>query len=268
MPDFVVDSILVAMAIAVAIAIGLVLLDRFATDFYVRSALPETPHQGVPRRGGGRRLAVGVAVLVVVVLAGAGIAVARVTSDPLRAAGPATGSGALYLGTAPATYGGTDDVVFSAAPGGDIRLEFSLENTAEFPLTITGLNEPLNGSPIWQEDGYFESGSLVPAGQGSDGAFRRFEIQAHASVRVVARLHLRQCVASAPGPTLAPGQSPSAWAAVAAQGGGFTSFANLTIAYEMLGLTRTSAVALPASLVLINANSVICNATGSPTPAT
>ncbi len=263
MPDFVVDSILAGAAIFVAVAAALAFFDVAALPVPEQMP-PLVPAWATLSRAS--RLRRVVAVIVVVAVVAALIAAFRVVDgDPLRATGPAAGSGSLYIGTAPATYGGSDNVVFAPDPGGDIQMEFDLENTGEFPLTITGMNEPMNGSPTWEDDGYFDSGSLLAAGQTSDGTFHRFEIGAHASVRVVAHLHLRQCVASAPGPTLAPGQSPSAWAAVAAEGLGFASFDSLTITYEMLGLAHTSAVALPASLVLADPNSAICPLTGGST---
>lgn len=256
MPDFALDSILAGAAIFVAVAAALALLDVAALPLAERMA-PVVPAWATLSRAS--RLRRVVAVIVVVAVVAALIAAFRVVDgDPLRATGPAAGSGSLYIGTAPATYGGTDNVVFAPDPGGDIQMEFDLANTGEFPLTITGMNDPTNGSPTWEDDGYFDSGSVVAASQGSDSTFQRFEIQAHASVRVVAHLHLRQCVARAPWPMLVPGPSPSASDAVVAEGLGFAWFDSLTIKYEMLGLAHTSAVELPASLVLADPNSAIC----------
>jgi hypothetical protein len=263
MPDFVVDSILAGVAILIAVAIVLVFFDVAALPVPEQMAPVVPPRAGLSRAAKLRRLVAVVAVVAVVAALIAGIRL--VDGDPLRAAGPATGSGSLYLGTAPATYGGTDNIVFAAAPGGEIQMEFSLVNTGAFPLTITGMNEPINGSPMWEMDGYFASGSVVPAGQASDGTTHRFEIQPHVSVPVVAILHLRKCTPSTPAAP-APGQTPSAWAAVAAEAGGFTSFGSLTIVYEMLGLTYTTTLVLPANLVMIDANSVLCPGDGSAPP--
>ncbi len=265
MPGFLMNSIAVGVAVAAALVIGLVLVEDSARPLPESGAPAQALDLVVIKPRSRRSLAAGLAVVAVTVVALAGIVFVG-SYDPLRAAGPATGSGSLYLGTAPATYGGTDNVVFAAAPGGDIQMEFRLVNTGEFPLTITGMNEPINGSPMWEMDGYFASGSVAPAGQASDGTAHRFEIQAQGSVQVVATLHLRKCVPSTPGPTPVPGQTPSAWAAVAAEGRGFVSFATLTIVYQMLGLTHASVVALPASLVLTDANSAICFADGSAPP--
>jgi hypothetical protein len=264
MPGFLMNSIVVGVAVAAALVVGLVLLEGSARPLPERGAPAQALDLVVSRPRSRRRLAVGLAAVAVTVVALAGIVFVG-SSDPLRAAGPATGSGPLYLGTVPATHGGLDNVDFAAVSGGEIQMEFSLVNTGAFPLTITGMNEPINGSPMWEMDGYFASGSVVPAGQASDGTTHRFEIQPHVSVPVVAILHLRKCTPSTPAAP-APGQTPSAWAAVAAEAGGFTSFGSLTIVYEMLGLTHTTTLVLPANLVMIDANSVLCPGDGSAPP--
>jgi hypothetical protein len=268
MPEFVVDAILAGVAIVVAIAIGLVILDAVALTREDLRAQAVAPRPMLSRAARLRRLAVVAVVVAIVAAAGAGFQV--IEGDSLLASGPADGSGSLYLGTAPTTYRGPDDLVFAAVPGGDIQVKFSLVNTGAFPLTVTTMNEPLNGSSVWEADGYFASGSVAPAGQPSDGATHRFEIPPHATVPVVAHLHLRKCRPStsetgATPSTPTPAGTPSAWAAVTAEAGGFMSFGSLSIAYEMLGMTHTSTVALPANLVMIDANSVLCpSAAGSP----
>jgi hypothetical protein len=263
MPEFAVDSILAGLGVFVVVAFGLVMLDAIALALGERGARGEAPHPSLSHAVKLRRLAVVAIVMAVIAAAGAGLQV--IGGNPLRAAGPPSGSGSLYLGTAPTVFGGIDDIVFQTVAGGDIQMDFSLVNTGEFPVTITGMNEPLNGSPMWEIDGYFASGSVVPEGQPNDGITHRFEIQPHSAVPVVAHLRVRKCTPTASA-SPAPEQTPSAWAAVAAEAGGFVSLGSLSIVYEMLGQTRTTTLVLPANLVLIDANSVLCPGDGGAPP--
>jgi hypothetical protein len=96
----------------------------------------------------------------------------------------------------------------------------------------------------------------MPAGQAGGGASGRgaqgrIEIQAHASVRVVATLHLKHCPEWIPTPTLAPGQSPSALRALAVSSAFMPNkWATLPVVYDMLGFRHVSNVVLPAYLTI------------------
>jgi hypothetical protein len=184
-------------------------------------------------------------IVIVAVVAWQGFSLVSGGYDPLRAVGPAVGSGPLYVGTEPATYGGVDEVVFAAVPGGEIRMEFGLLNSGEFPMTVTGFDP----SGSLEHIGYIESAVLAPVGQAGGGAPSRIEIEPHASVRVVAELRLKQCPQWVPTPTLAPGQFPSAANAMALtsafQTGGWGT---LPIVYDMLGFRHVSNVVLPPNL--------------------
>jgi hypothetical protein len=247
MPGFIVAWLGTGFVLA-----GVVLFfDMTAHDRVVLAELSETPSP-VGHRSGRRRRLIILTIVVVVAVVWQGFSLASGGYDPLRAAGPAIGSGPLYVGTQPATYGGVDETVFAAVPGGEIQMEFSLVNSGEFPMTVTGFDYSSGGlAPL----GYVESGLLMPADQASGGSGRgaqgRIEIQAHASVRVVATLRLKQCPEWLPTPTLAPGQSPSAVNAMAAtsafQAGGLPT---LPVIYDMLGFRHVSNVALPAYLTL------------------
>jgi hypothetical protein len=107
------------------------------------------------------------------------------------------------VGTEPATYGGVEEVVFAAVPGGEIRMEFSLLNSGEFPMTVMGFD-----SGSLAHIGYVESAVLAAVGKVGGGTSSGIEIQPHASVRVVAQVQLKQCPEWISTPTLAPGQSP------------------------------------------------------------
>ena len=247
MPDFVAIS----LAIAVALMVGLLILDVVAHDRVVLSEQAMVPSP-VARPSRKRRRLFVLVIVAAVAVVGEGVSLASGGYDPLRAAGPAIGSGPLFVGTAPATYGGVDEVVFTAVPGREIRMEFSLVNSGEFPMTVSGFDNSSGGLASF---GYVESGLLMPAGQASGGSGRgaqgRIEIQAHASVRIVAQLRLKNCAEWLPTPTLAPGQSPSAVNAMAATSAFITGgWGTLPVIYDMLGFRHVSNVALPAYLTL------------------
>jgi hypothetical protein len=208
-------------------------------------AEPDETHSPVGRRSGRLRRSIVLTIVIVAVVAWQGFSLVSGGYDPLRAVGPAVGSGPLYVGTEPATYGGVDEVVFAAVPGGEIRMEFGLLNSGEFPMTVTGFDP----SGSLEHIGYIESAVLAPVGKAGGGAPSRVEIEPHASVRVVAELRLKQCPEWVPTPTLAPGQSPSAANAMALtsafQTGGWGT---LPVVYDMLGFRHVSDVVLPPNL--------------------
>jgi hypothetical protein len=214
----------------------------------------------VVRRSGKRRRLLLLTIVIVAVVVWQGFSLASGGYDPLRAAGPAIGSGPLYVGTEPATYGGVDEVVFAAVPGGGIQMEFSLVNSGEFPITVVGFDE----SGGLASFGYIESAVLVPAGQSGARASRLFTVEAHASVRVVAMLTLKNCAEWLPTPTLAPGQAPSALNAMAAtaafQAGGRST---LPVVYDMLGFRHVSTVVLPAYLTIATLDQAGCGGINS-----
>jgi hypothetical protein len=244
MPESVLTPLELALGLAVVLLIGLVLFEGVETPRPdVASAVEAAPRQPWPRRG----LVAAASCVLLLVLAVGGCVFVN-TYGPLRAEGPAVGSGPLYLGTVPATFGGVDDVEFAAVSGGEMRLEFSLANTGDWPVTVVGL-DPVNGGSSW--DGtIFHSGSLIPVGQVRDGSSGRFDIPAHASARVNASL-VFGCIGLTPTPTLAPGKSPSAQVAMAAEGYTRSSIDNLPIEFQFLGLQHRSIVKLPASIAWV-----------------
>lgn len=255
MLDFIVTSLMIAPALAV----GLVFLDVIAHDRVVLAEQAMVPPPVVRRSGKRRRLLL-LTIVIVAVVVWQGFSLASGGYDPLRAAGPAIGSGPLYVGTEPATYGGVDEVVFAAVPGGGIQMEFSLVNSGEFPMTVTGFDDSGGLGPV----GYVESAVLVPVGQSGARASRLFTVEAHASVRVVAMLTLKNCAEWLPTPTLAPGQSPSVAHALAAtatfQVGGWST---LPVVYDMLGFRHVSTVVLPAYLTIATLDQAGCGGINS-----
>jgi hypothetical protein len=249
MPDSILNPIELGIAIAAVLLVGFVMIEGMVTPGLAleppREAATSKPR---PRRG---LVASWICVLLLVLALGGCVFVN--TYEPLRAEGPAVGSGPLYLGTVPATFGGVDNVEFAAVSGGEMRMEFSLANTGDWPLTVVGLDNPItmygSAGPQW-EGTIFHSGSLVPVGQALDGSSGRFDIPAHASARVNAGL-VFGCIGLTPTPTLAPGRSPSAAAALAAEGYGVSSIDSLPIEFQLLGLQHRSVVKLPASVAWI-----------------
>jgi hypothetical protein len=262
MPDSFLNPIELGLAVAAVLLVGFVLLEGMATP---RPAV-EPPREAQAPKPRLRRGLVASWICVLLIALAVGGCVFINAYEPLRAEGPAVGTGALYLGTAPATYGGNAALVFAEAAEGVITFQFTLTNTGEFPLTVTGMNEPLNGSPMWEMDGYFQSGFIKPAGAPGPGTPARFEIGAHSSVHVEVGLRFRPCGSSTPSATLAPGRSPSSWAAVGAVGGRL-SFFNLAVVYQTLGLTKVARVVLPSVLEMVDNSSINCpNLNGGPPP--
>jgi hypothetical protein len=249
MPDSLIQPIELAAAAAFALFVAFVLVE--STIHPLPSLEPAVapsnePAVSTPRR---RRLRLAaISALALMLSVGVGGCVFVNVYEPLRATGPVVGSGPLYLGTVPATFGGLDEVEFAAASGGDMRMEFTLANSGDFPLTVVGIEDPMtaySSMPSW-EGSIFQSGTLSPASGGSaNPTSNRFEIPAHASTRVVVSISFA-CIGITPTPTLAPGRSPSPWVALAAQGYGISSIGLLPVDYEMLGLQHRGLVTLPA----------------------
>ncbi len=250
MPDSLLQPAILAVVVAVALYIGLVFLEGYALPMPVVERPPEAPPEVHERKPRSRRRAAAVTAGILLLAVGAAGCVFVNTYEPLQAKGPAVGLGPLYMGTVPATFGGHDSVDFVAVSGGEMRVEFSLVNTGDFPLSVVGLDNPITAyspAPSW-EGTIFQSGTLYPATNASAATtFHRFEIAGHASVTVVVSL-VFACVGLTPTPTLAPGKTPSALAAMAAEGYGIESIDQLPIDYQVLGFPRHSLVALPANI--------------------
>ena len=138
-------------------------------------------------------------------------------------------------------------------------MEFGLVNSGEFPMTVLGFD-----SGGLAQFAYVESAVLTPAGQSEARASRLLIIEAHASVRVVAHLHLKQCPEWIPTPTLAPGQSPSAVNAMAATSAFITGgWGTLPVVYDMLGFRHVSNVVLPAYLSIAALDQAGCGGINS-----
>jgi hypothetical protein len=259
MPDSFLNPIELAFAIAAVLLVGFVVIAGMVTP---GPALEPPREATAPRRRLRRGLVASWICVLLVALAAAGCVYVNIY-EPLRAEGPAIGSGPLYLGTVPATFGGVDSVEFAAVSGGEMRMEFSLDNTGDWPLTIVGM-DPWNGGSSWNGTIY-HSGSLVPAG--NTQASSRLEIPPHASARVVASI-VFGCIGLTPTPTLAPGKSPSAQAAMAAEGYGVASIDSLPIEFQFLGLQHRSVVKLPASIawVAIDMSGAGCGGSQNPYP--
>jgi len=250
MPDSLLQPVLLAVIVSAALYTGLVFLEGYVLPMPVVERPPEVlpvVHERKPRSR--RRVAAETVGILLLAVGVAGCVFVN-TYEPLQANGPAVGLGPLYLGTVPATFGGHDSVDFVAASGGEMRVEFSLVNTGDFPLSVVGLDNPITAyspAPSW-EGTIFQSGTLYPATNASGvTTFHRFEIAGHASVSVVVSL-IFACIGLTPTPTPAPGKTPSALAALAAQGYGIESIDQLPIDYQVLGFPRHSLVALPADI--------------------
>ena len=256
MPDSLIQPVLAGSAAAAALFVGFILLEASVRPFPPLATAEGAAVDVRARQPLSRRRLFAIAAALVLLAAAASGCVFLNTYDPLRATGPATGSGPLYLGTIPATYAGVDSVEFAAVSGGEMLMDFSLTNSGDLPLTIVGVANPITNTRDWQGT-MFQSGRLSVAGLAQDGTAGRFEIAAHAAVPV--RLTLRcACLEGQPTPTLAPGHSPSAAVALAAAGYGAMSIASLPVDYEVLGFQHSSKVALPADLAMIAISRVPC----------
>ena len=147
-----------------------------------------------------------------------------------------------------------DSVEFAAVSGGEVRFDFRLMNTGDFPLTIVGLGVPST---------MFASGLLAPAGQASSGTPHRFQIGPNAIAAVSADLRVA-CIGRTPTPTLAPGKSPSAAAALAAAGYGLASFGNLPISYEAFGIQHQANIPLPFYISMAVVDRSSCDGQNAP----
>ncbi len=258
MPGFLFDMLGPWLAIFIATGAIILAIDVVGLD---RARAHSKPSQAVPgvRRSWRlhwRWLLAGVVCMLLIGVAGIGLN--TVGSDPLVARGPATGAGPLYLGTAPATYGGKDAVTFAAVPGGMISVEFTLANTGDFAVKLAELRDPITGGVEW-DDALFETGGLSPAGQVGGVSVQPFEIPPHSSVPVELSLVLRSCPEWSPTPTLPPDRSPSPEAAVALTGAtGWTQLENISFGYEKLGFGQVSTLELPATIDLAMADRSGC----------
>jgi hypothetical protein len=267
-------ELLFPVAAVVAGGLGLLLVLRFVDEWAIsRQARRHTtaaPRPAAPRRLPWRR---SLATAAVVALIAGGFAWLQHAGylDPLRAEGPASGSGALYLGTEPATFGGRDNVDFAEVPGGFIEYTFSLRNVSDTTVTVTAIGDPVNGHGTWM-DGLFDAGGLTPAGHGVDPTFSPFTIDPGNATRVTLTLRLRYCATWLPAPTLAPGTSPSAWAALAVEssaGGGTVLIERLSVMYDEGPFGGTASLDLPAGLALVERDGSGCPIGGeSPSPST
>ena len=257
MPDSFLNPIELGLAVAAVLLVGFVMIEGMAAP----GPALEPPGEAVASKPHSHRGRVAIAGGIVLLVLALGGCVFVNTYEPLRAEGPAVGSGPLYLGTVPATFGGVDNVEFAAVSGGEMRMEFSLANTGDWPVTVVGL-DPVNGGSSW--DGtIFHSGSLIPVGQVWDGSSGRFDIPAHASARVNASL-VFGCIGLTPTPTLAPGKSPSAQVAMAAEGYTRSWIDSLPIEVQFLGLQHRSIVKLPASIAYVAIDMSGCGGSENP----
>jgi hypothetical protein len=257
MPDSFLNPIELGLAVAAVLLVGFVMIEGMAAP----GPALEPPGEAVASKPHSHRGRVAIAGGIVLLVLALGGCVFVNTYEPLRAEGPAVGSGPLYLGTVPATFGGVDNVEFAAVSGGEMRMEFSLANTGDWPVTVVGL-DPVNGGSSW--DGtIFHSGSLIPVGQVRDGSSGRFDIPAHASARVNASL-VFGCIGLTPTPTLAPGKSPSAQVAMAAEGYTRSWIDSLPIEVQFLGLQHRSIVKLPASIAYVAIDMSGCGGSENP----
>jgi hypothetical protein len=257
MPDSFLNPIELGLAVAAVLLVGFVMIEGMAAP----GPALEPPGEAVASKPHSHRGRVAIAGGIVLLVLALGGCVFVNTYEPLRAEGPAVGSGPLYLGTVPATFGGVDNVEFAAVSGGEMRMEFSLANTGDWPVTVVGL-DPVNGGSSW--DGtIFHSGSLIPVGQVWDGSSGRFDIPAHASARGNASL-VFGCIGLTPTPTLAPGKSPSAQVAMAAEGYTRSWIDSLPIEVQFLGLQHRSIVKLPASIAYVAIDMSGCGGSENP----
>jgi hypothetical protein len=261
MPDSLLNPIELAAGLAFVLLIGLVLFEGVETRMPdVDPSVETAPRKPWPRRG----LVAAAGCVLLLALAVGGCVYVN-AYEPLRAEGPAVGSGPLYLGTVPATFGGVDSVEFAAVSGGEMRMEFGLANTGDWPVTVVGMDNPISTSS-WvgpQGEGtIFHSGSLVPIGESQD-ASGRFDIPSHASARVVASI-VFGCIGRTPTPTLGPGKSPSAQTAMAARGFMTQSIDRLPIEFQFLGGQHQSIITLPANVAWVAVDMSGCGGSQDP----
>ena len=256
MSDFLWFCAQVAIGGALVLVVLLVMVDDLAATRRGRALAGAT---GRPR---GRRWRWPVTAGLIVILVAGGFAWFEQGgyTDPLHSAGPASGGGALYLGTEPATFGGQDNVDFAAVAGGTIQYTFALRNDSDAVVTITGIGDPVNGGEPWT-NGLWDRGGLAPANLSVGSSFPGFDIGPRNSLAVTLALHLRYCSAWLPTPTLAPGTTPSAWAALAVQssaGGGSLWISRVFVEFRQGPFSRTAELPLPAGLVLVERDGSGC----------
>jgi hypothetical protein len=268
-------DLLVPVAAGLLGGLGLLLVLRLVDDWAVsrraRRPADDALRPVAPRRRNRRRLLSG-AVAVALIVGGLAWLRGGGYLDPLRAEGPVSGSGALYLGTVPATFGGRDSVDFAEVPGGYVEYGFTLRNDSDSAVTVTAIGDPVNGQRTWA-DGLFDTGGLLPLGQAAGSGFPAFDIGPRSAVRVTLALHLRYCTTWLATPTLAPSTSPSAWAALAVKsalgggtGGGSLTFEKVYVVYSEGLAGGTASLELPAGLELVERDGAGCPI-GNETPA-
>jgi hypothetical protein len=249
MPGLAATSIEYGLGMAIVLTLVLLVVDGVAVMPRRSGEADEGPPRSAARQSrtsGSRRLIVAVAAVASIV--GIGLWFGSGLYQPLRAFGPATGSGSAYVGTEPATFGGLDDVDFASGAGAEIRFGFTLENSGDLPVTVTGLADP-----PW--------GVLAPIGQ-SGATAHRFQLDPHSRVGVL--LVVPSCSSGPAAPTLAPGIVPTPLTALAARrkAGAIGWFATITLSYEILGLGHAATLQLPANVGMLGSGGGLC--VGSP----
>ena len=156
---------------------------------------------------------------------------------------------------------GTGQFQYAYEPGAEIRTGITLANQGNAPLTVTGLGPPAYGEYVAGYKFLLPPGpltaELVPVypGEGpiwTSEPFHPFEIPAHGEVGLALAVDLRVCPQVIPGPTLAPGASPSY--AGLDYPDGFGALAMLDVAYSAFGIARTASVPLQTTLDVVTGN--------------
>jgi hypothetical protein len=192
-------------------------------------------------------------------------------SQPLTTDGAYGGEDPLLIAVTDGP--GTGSFEYAYEPGAEIRTGLTLANDGNAPLTVTGLGPPPFGSFVAGYKFLLPPGpltsDLVPLYPGTgpnwtSEPFHPFEIPAHGQVGLGLAVDLRNCPKIAPGPTLAPGASPSYTGLNDAVG--FEAADSLEVSYSAFGIARTATVLLQSPLAVVTGDASGPDALDCPNP--
>jgi hypothetical protein len=250
--------------LAAALLLGLLVAGSIRDASHLQSPQAvEQPRPGLSARKRAARMSGAFAAVALVV--------ASVELFPYAGSTPLTygsffGAVPTSLGERQGTSGGADEVYVPFASGGEVRLLVSLRNEGHAPLTVTSFDlerfraiqpaGPFIDSvevllPRGQSDvcDLYERGTSVPVGDICSEPFHPFELAPGGSETVLALvLHLVECPAAAPGPTVGP---PAATGVETLPTTGYVTMGLLPFRYSMLGVERETDVRMWISVGLV-----------------
>jgi hypothetical protein len=156
---------------------------------------------------------------------------------------------------------------YAFRPGGQIRTGLTFENTGRVPLTVTGIEQPVHTGFTRSFELLLPPGPLgpdLPADSAEVGPawtsvpFHPFEMPANSNVAIGLAVNLGDCPGMQPVPPLAPGSTlePSIDSTYTT---GFTAASEITIDYNVLGISRAARLTLNSPLDVAAYNLTDCS---------